>query len=193
MPRYIAKPISPTVFSVSGTCGPQAQEGKDSIQVVVVPGGAAQVVQTEVPAQPGGRCRLVVLRPQLSQARTRIVRLQAQGLVAAVQPDQQPFEIWFQPDQEQVPSAPDPVRTTAGGPVGLGAVSVKKDQGARVTNSGLVSFPSLLDGIFDDCPGIAPAGDDDIEMKPETLSVAQLLQPRCESTLAVAFRNDKET
>ena len=52
-----------------------------------------------------------------------------------MEPDQQPFEIWLQPHQTQVPTAPDSVRIPSGVPVGPGSIGIKKHQGNRITNS----------------------------------------------------------
>jgi len=108
-----------------------------------------------------------------------------------MKPDQQPFEVWSEVNELQVPATRNRLRITAGGAVLSDPVRIEQNKSHLVPFKETVSAAPLLDGVFDHPPGVAPAGHDDIEMKMESLPVAQFAEPTCKCAIAVALRRDE--
>ena len=106
--------------------------------------------------------------------------------------EQQPFEVRGEVHQPQVAPTRDRLGIAAGGPVMREPVRVEKDKGSPVARTGFVVSSAPVDGVLDDPAGVSSAGNDDIEMKMETLLIAQPPQPLREGSISVAFRRDED-
>ena len=102
----------------------------------------------------------------------RILRRHELRLAAGMEAEQQPFEVRGEVNQPQVAPTRDRLGISAGGAITCESVGVEKDEGSPIPYTGLVMSSSTVDGEFDDPAGVSTTGNDDIEMKMETLFVA---------------------
>ena len=89
-----------------------------------------------------------------------------------MQPDKQPFEVWLEIDELQIPTVLYPLRVAAGVPVRRDSVGIDKNERSTVPYAAFVAATPLVDGILDDHSTIAATGHDYVEMKTETLVIA---------------------
>ena len=102
----------------------------------------------------------------------RILRRHELRLAAGMEAEQQPFEVRGEVNQPQVAPTRDRLGIAAGGAITCESVGVEKDEGSPIAHTGFVMSSPTFDRVLDDPAGVSSTGNDDIEMKVETLFVA---------------------